>query len=89
MKKDYRGIDGTVGFISAWESQMKDEIPDEPVLADKGYGRNAGEGSANGLRQTESKPGREKFMICSQTLRDLQKLNNCRSHKVQITAQID
>ncbi|MEI6678191.1 MAG: SRPBCC family protein [Mariniphaga sp.] len=24
MKKDYRGIDGTVGFISAWESQMKD-----------------------------------------------------------------
>lgn len=24
MKKDYRGIDGTVGFVSAWESKMKD-----------------------------------------------------------------
>ena len=24
MKKDYRGTDGTVGFISAWDSKMKD-----------------------------------------------------------------
>src|SRR5665648_1132211 len=24
MKKDYRGSDGTVGFVSAWDSKMKD-----------------------------------------------------------------
>ncbi len=24
MKKDYRGTDGTVGFVSAWDSEMKD-----------------------------------------------------------------
>ncbi len=24
MKKEYKGIDGTVGFVSAWESNMKD-----------------------------------------------------------------
>ncbi|HEY3390750.1 MAG TPA: SRPBCC family protein [Prolixibacteraceae bacterium] len=24
MKKDYRGTDGTVGFVSSWESKMKD-----------------------------------------------------------------
>ncbi len=24
MKKEYKGIDGTVGFVSAWESSMKD-----------------------------------------------------------------
>jgi hypothetical protein len=23
MKKDYRGTDGTVGFVSAWDSKMK------------------------------------------------------------------
>jgi len=24
MKKDFRGTDGTVGFVSAWDSKMKD-----------------------------------------------------------------